>query len=131
VNHRIFERTLHPLAFRGAHPFECREILKTLFLDWGKGFGLGGLMLALTFEGKLLSNKLVRFALLILDGDKTSLRFGFGDCSLLLTVLWTMMGVSVTTLYRWEAGPTKRTLTSNRVRLPAELKHINKRRKRN
>ncbi len=88
-------------------------------------------MLALTFEGKLLSNKLVRFALLILNGDKTSLRFGFGDCPLLLTVLWTMMGAPVTTLHWWEAGPTKRTLTSNRVRLPAELKHINKRRKRN
>jgi hypothetical protein len=42
VNHRIFERTLRPLAFRGAHPFECREIFKNPFFFeplWsGKGF---------------------------------------------------------------------------------------------
>jgi hypothetical protein len=88
-------------------------------------------MLALTVEGELLSNESVGFALLILDGDKTSLRFGFGNRPLLLTVLWTMMGAPVTALHWREAGPTKRTLTSNRVRLPAELKHINKRRKRN
>lgn len=65
MNHRIFERTLRPLAFRGAHPFECREILKTLF--YLKDFGLGGLMLAFAFESELLSNELVGSALPILD----------------------------------------------------------------
>ena len=28
MNHRIFERTLRSLVFRGARLFECREILK-------------------------------------------------------------------------------------------------------
>ena len=62
MNHRIFERTLRPLAFRGAHPFECREIIKNLFFCGKDFFGLGGSMLA--FESELLSNELVgvRFA---------------------------------------------------------------------
>jgi uncharacterized membrane protein (DUF4010 family) len=66
VNHRIFERTLRPLAFRGAHPFECREIIKNPF-SLKRIFGLGGSMLAFAFEGELLSNKLVGSALLILN----------------------------------------------------------------
>ena len=34
MNHRIFERTLRPLVFRGAHPFERREILNLLGFFW-------------------------------------------------------------------------------------------------
>jgi hypothetical protein len=42
VNHRIFERTLRPLVFRGAHPFECREHPQpSRFLDW-EGLDFGG-----------------------------------------------------------------------------------------
>ena len=67
MNHRIFERTLRPLAFRGAHPFECREILKTFFFDEKRSFGLGGSMPAFGIESELLSNESVGSALLVLD----------------------------------------------------------------
>jgi hypothetical protein len=95
VNHRIFERTLRPLAFRGAHPFECREIIKTFSFDpllVGKRiFGLGGSMLA--FGSELLSNELVGSALLILDVIRCfyvlDLALSLGR--LLLTVCWTTM----------------------------------------
>ncbi|WP_220702320.1 hypothetical protein, partial [Pseudomonas prosekii] len=46
VSHRIFERTLRPLEFRGAHPFECREHPST-FLGFltEEGLDFGGLSL--------------------------------------------------------------------------------------
>jgi hypothetical protein len=123
VNHRIFERTLRPLAFRGAHPFECREILKpSWFLDQD-GFGLWRCFAGFA-KSRLLLNALVGSSLPIPGRDKMFLRLGI--CSV-----------------RWEPASNRlvrdsvrvllgtRILTSNRVRLPAELKHINKRRKRN
>ena len=91
-------------------------------------------MLALSFESELLSNESVGSALLILDVIKCFYVLGLALSlgRLLLTVSLTMMVLrsSPSTL---AGGWTheKKTLTSNRVRLPAELKHINKRRKRN
>ena len=87
-------------------------------------------MLALSFESELLSNESVGSALLILDVIRC---FYVLDLALSLASNSPLDddGAPVTATYAGrEAGPTK-TLTSNRVRLPAELKHINKRRKRN
>ena len=92
-------------------------------------------MLAFIFEGELLSNELVGSALLILDVIRCfyvlDLALSLGH--LLLTVSWTNDGASVVAIYiGGRLDPRKKKpLTSNRVRLPAELKHINKRRKRN
>ena len=75
MNHRIFERTLRPLAFRGAHPFECREILKpTWFLDQ-EGFGFWRDFADLK-KSQLLLNALVGSSLRILGRDKMFLRLG-------------------------------------------------------
>lgn len=88
----------------------------------------------LAFESELLSNELVGSALLILDVIRCfyvlDLALSLGR--LLLTVCWTTMVLRSlpSTLAGGWTHKTK-TLTSNRVRLPAELKHINKRRKRN
>jgi hypothetical protein len=92
-------------------------------------------MLAFAFESELLSNKLVGSALLILDVIKMFLHLGFS------TVFWTPApnrpldndgcSWSLPSYIGGRLDPRKKTLTSNRVRLPAELKHINKRRKRN
>lgn len=66
MNHRIFERTLRPLVFRGAHPFECRENLNLLGFFWGP-------KQAWTLEAfagtsrQLLLNELAGSSLLILD----------------------------------------------------------------
>jgi hypothetical protein len=66
VNHRIFERTLRPLVFRGAHPFECRENLNLLGFFWTPKE-------AWTLEAfagvsrQLLSNELAGSSLPILD----------------------------------------------------------------
>ena len=93
------------------------------------------LMLAFCLGSKLLWNKLVGSALLILNVIRCfyilnlplSLRF------LLLTVLQTIMVLLTTAIYIGRRpDPYKiKILTSNQVRLPAELKHINKQRKRN
>jgi hypothetical protein len=101
VNHRIFERTLRPLAFRGAHPFECREILKTPSFA-GKDFGLGGLLLA-SPRSELLLNGLVGSALPILDVIRCFYVSGFGTVPLLLTVSLTMMVFRSPPIRRWEA----------------------------
>jgi hypothetical protein len=97
-------------------------------------FGLGGSMLALSFESELLSNESVGSALLILDVIRCFYVLGLALSlgHLLLTVSRTMMVLwspPFTSVGGWTHK--KKTLTSNRVRLPAELKHINKRRKRN
>ncbi len=87
----------------------------------------------LAFEGELLSNKLVGSALLILNVIRCfyilDLALSLG--CLLLTVFWTMMVLRSLPFTLARGWTHKKTLTSNRVRLPAELKHINKRRKRN
>ena len=70
MNHRIFERTLRPLVFRGAHPFECRENLNLLgfLLDTEGGLDFGGLCWRLSlFESQLLLNELAGSSLPILD----------------------------------------------------------------
>jgi hypothetical protein len=91
-------------------------------------------MLALSFESELLSNESVGSALLILDVIRCFYVLGLALSlgHLLLTVSRTMM-VLWSPPFTSAGGWThkKKTLTSNRVRLPAELKHINKRRKRN
>ena len=127
MNHRIFERTLRPLAFRGAHPFECREILKTFFLE--KDFGLGGFLLV-SHRSELLLNGLVGSALPILDVIRCFYVLGLA-LSPASNRLIDNDGVPVTTVSSVGGLTHQKTLTSNRVRLPAELKHINKRRKRN
>jgi hypothetical protein len=75
VNHRIFERILRPLVFRGAHPFECREILKpSWFLDQD-GFGLWRHFAGFA-KSQLLLNTLVGSPLPIPGRDKMFLRLG-------------------------------------------------------
>ena len=90
-------------------------------------------MLAFAFENELLSNKLVGSALLILDVIRCfyvlDLALSFGRP--LPTVLWTTMVLRSPPSTLAGGWTHKKPLTSNRVRLPAELKHINKRRKRN
>ena len=87
-------------------------------------------MLAFPFESELLSNELVGSALLILDVIRCFYVLDLALFSPLLIVLWTTMVLRSPP--SMAGGWThKKTLTSNRVRLPAELKHINKRRKRN
>ena len=60
MNHRIFERTLHPLAFRGVRLFECREFLHSTALP-RVGLGLWGSFAGPNFQGPLPLNALVRF----------------------------------------------------------------------
>jgi hypothetical protein len=85
-------------------------------------------------ESELLSNELVGSALLVLDVircfDVLDLALSLGR--LLLTVhLMDNDGALVSSIHVGGRLDPQKTLTSNRVRLPAELKHINKRRKRN
>ena len=87
-------------------------------------------MLAFAFESELLSNESVGSALLVLDVIRCFYVLDSALFSPLLTVPWDNDGASVVAIYGGRLNP-QRTLTSNRVRLPAELKHINKRRKRN
>ena len=87
-------------------------------------------MLAFAFESELLSKESVGSALLVIDVIRCFYVLDL-TWSLLLIVSRTMMVLrSPPPTLAGEAEPTK-ILTSNRVRLPAELKHINKRRKRN
>ena len=93
-------------------------------------------MLAFAFKSELLSNELVGSALLVLDVIRcfNVLDLALSLGCLLLTVSRDNDGASVTgqSTLAGRLDPQKeKTLTSNRVRLPAELKHINKRRKRN
>jgi hypothetical protein len=86
-------------------------------------------------ESELLSNELVGSALLVLDVircfDVLDLALSLG-CLLLTVRLVDNDGALVSSIHNGgRLDPQIKTLTSNRVRLPAELKHINKRRKRN
>ena len=74
MNHRIFERTLHPLVFRGVHPFECRDILNLLGFLIGKAWNLE--VSAGLSRSQLLLNGLVGSALPILDVIRSFLRLG-------------------------------------------------------
>jgi hypothetical protein len=70
VNHRIFERTLRPLVFRGAHPFECRENLNLFGFFWGpkQAWTLEAFCWHLSLlKGQLLLNELAGSSLPILD----------------------------------------------------------------
>ena len=119
MNHRIFERTLRSLVFRGACPFECREVINPLQIFVLKGrLGVEGLSAASSTPSKVLGT-----ANRILDG--------------LLSGVIVNIYVARADLEGAGRGLVKALpahsfyLTSNRVGLPAELKHINKRRKRN
>jgi hypothetical protein len=120
VNHRIFERTLHPLVFRGVRLFECREFLHSAVFFWKAllELGFGGFLRGPL--DPLPLNALVEALSVLPWCDKfiyaSALRSPQGE-ALLLTVLYT--------------DNLLFNLTSNQVGLPAELKHINKRRKRN
>ena len=131
---------LAPLGIpRGTPVWVSWNSQNPLFFDPFLGFGKGVLdlevqCLPFTFESELLSNKLVGSALLILNVIRCfyvlDLALSFG--CLLLTVSRTMMVLRSLPFILVEGWTHKnKTLTSNRVRLPAELKHINKRRKRN
>ncbi len=70
MNHRIFERTLRPLVFRGARPFECREYLNLLGFFWTpkEAWTLEAFAgVSHSFESQLLLNELAGSSLPILD----------------------------------------------------------------
>ena len=76
MNHRIFERTLRPLVFRGAHPFECRECPQPYLVSQpGKAWTME-VFIAGLFRSRLLLNELVGSALPILDVISMLLRLG-------------------------------------------------------
>ena len=78
MNHRIFERTLRPLVFRGVHPFECREQPSTFSVYRpGKAWTLEVFVAGLV-RSQLLLNELVGSVVPILDVISTLLRLGVG-----------------------------------------------------
>ena len=115
MNHRIFERTLRSLVFRGACLFECLEVINP-YRFVRLRVGPGGLL------PRGGSPQMDRLGLWVgLDWVLYYPRFN---------EMFPFLCPSTTCLM--SGGQTNfEILTSNQVGLPAELKHINKRRKRN
>ena len=117
MNHRIFERTLRSLVFRGACLFECLEIINPLRFLIGVALEFGGLLP----QGG--SPRMRRLDLRVgLDWALYHLRSTEASPT---SVRPRPLPVE------WRSKNLLCNLTSNQVGLPAELKHINKRRKRN
>ena len=113
MNHRIFERTLRSLVFRGACLFECHGIINLHHFCDGR-LGLGGCV------GAFASAPLKCISVNLTDRLRC-------DNYCAVDVKYN----SVRAYNRLEERQRFDNLTSNQVGLPAELKHINKRRKRN
>jgi len=103
VNHRIFERTLRLLVFREACLFECHETSILHGLVTGLDLDLG------------VCRSPARLK------DVSGMALWLDVISSVLLLVSRPLRTRLTILL----------LTSNQVGLPAELKHINKRRKRN
>jgi hypothetical protein len=116
VSHRIFERTLRPSAFRGARLFERHHTLQAL-LDVGRRPGRSLLRARrrtrLEHLGAVASDR---------ERSKTSSSFARRPLARLAFRALLLSG---------GRRPVFTSLASNQAGIPAELKHINKRRKRN
>ena len=136
MNHRVFERTLRSLVFRGAHLFECYNIVKLgdafvskviiRLVYWALPYPANGIGLALKILADLCG---IGFMLGVITSQITEdiLR----DGRLPICGLLSNLGFADLILLWDSCCAYSLILTSNQVGLPAELKHINKRRKRN
>ena len=127
MNHRIFERKLRSLDTQGARLSECR--LKFYTLWCGVKARVGASLSDLIISGVASDPSFqvpepgTRFALVF---GRLNLLLSFREhCLLRIRLLFGSLVISsmkITNFY---------ILTSDQARLPAEFKHINKRRKRN
>ena len=128
MNHRVFERTLRSLVFRGARLFECHEICQAWDGLFCLSISLGCWALPCPLLGRLALKALadpcvalVRLSVIIYLIAEDIFQDGQSSFGLLLNLVLQILE----SVFHFSA------LTSNQVGLPAELKHINKRRKRN
>lgn len=139
VNHRIFERTLRSMAIRRACLFECHEISHPKrFLNVKRlgGWGLDG-CLCLRYLAQArpkCMSALRHFASASLFGRRrpsSVFLLAWHDTSFAMSPKGGMFGCVCVCFELASVQNPLSLLVSNQVGSPAELKHINKRRKRN
>ena len=118
VNHWIFECTLRSLVFRGACLFECHWILNHVSIDFEAWLGVWELLASsqLFWNTLAMDEHVLMCTAYRRDNDRRG---------------WSVRTSHLHGLFRFQSRVPFERLTSNQVGLPAELKHINKRRKRN
>lgn len=120
MNHRIFERTLRSWAFLGACLFEYHGILNSSAFSYEKGLAMLDVEVVQAPPPFVGSAPLKCISVNLTDRHQRDncLRCG---CEVFIAFMLTVVSYET----------ALRLLISNQVGLPAELKHINKRRKRN
>ena len=121
VSHRIFERTLRPLVFRRARLFERHHTLQAL-LDVGRCEAINS-----SFYGEGLTHVWNAWASDLSRHRERSKTF----CHFALSELQRTASFLVDSPPKKGRVHPLKSLASDQAGIPAELKHINKRRKRN
>ena len=138
VNHRIFERTLRSMAIRRACLFECHEISHPKrFLNetaWRMGSGWVPLPALPSTGSPEMHERLETLCIRLSCGRRRPSSVflqAWHDTSFAMSPNGGMFGCVCVCFELCLCANPLSLLVSNQVGSPAELKHINKRRKRN